>query len=251
MEAGLSNLKQYYDYWDKYVANWYRCRCPCCTYLPEPWWGWQPNSNKPIHSVVLNLNPGKGGKEQTREFLTNILSNHSYSEAIFNKEFVKHLPKTHCWHNNFRAKPILSNLSDYKQSNSEFIDHHLSIELSPLHSVTSLEVEDYVAEHANETLAYSLRFAADASRYITGLLHGIVIVRCSANRFLNILSKLGVNRLGINRINGNEESPYWSKIDLPGFADVKFVCVWGERNHIPQKDIMKITSKKQTTKQNL
>lgn len=238
MGSELPNLKPYYEYWDAFVSHWFRCGGSCCRYLPEPWWGWHPNSGKPLHSVVINLNPDEGGPKQTRESLNPILAQHTYSEAI-KKEggLTEHLSETHNWHSNNRAKPILSILPDYDKSDIDYIDHHLSIELLPLHSATSVAVESYVNGHYKDVLDYVLRFAADASIYIIGSLNSVVIVRCSANRFTKMFAESHIKPLDGNKV---DKSPFWCRIDLPGFEGVKFVCVWSWRNNISRIEISKI-----------
>ena len=233
-----SALQRYYDYWDDYVSHWFRCDMSCCPHLPEPWWGWSPLNGSVLHSVVININPGKGGAEQARDSLRPILLNKTYSEAMHSGALPEHLPETHAWHSNHRAKSILSRLTGLDISDKDYISHHLSIELSPLHSVTSQEVDSYVAANLDDVLEHSLLFAAEASRLVEGSLHGVVIVRCSARRFLNMFRNGGISTR--RQTQDYSKSPYWCRFDAPGFEDVNFVCVWGARNNLPKKDIEKI-----------
>lgn len=238
MDKTHISLYSHYKYWDDYVSRWFMCDASCCSYLPEPWWGWSPLSGKPLYSVVINLNPGKGGTCQTRGSLSTILKNRAYSEAMHSGILPRHLHQTHAWHTSHRAKSILSRLPDLYINDKDYISHHLSIELSPLHSATSLEVEGYVAANIEDVVAHSLRFASDASRHTTGTLRGIVIVRCTASRFLNMFSSHGA--VSCSPDQDTAESPCWFRFDLPGFEDVKFVCVWGARNNLAQKSMEKI-----------
>ncbi|MDE6370808.1 MAG: hypothetical protein K2K92_04900 [Duncaniella sp.] len=233
-----SALQRHYDYWDDYVSHWFMCDKSCCSYLPEPWWGWTPLNGNALHSVVINLNPGKGGIDQTRERLASILGNRTYGEAMHSGALPEHLPETHAWHSNHRAKSILSRLTDLDIPDKDCISHHLSIELSPLHSVTSQEVDSYVAANLDDVLEHSLLFAAEASRHIEGPLRRVVIVRCSARRFMRIFKNYVITPCSPEQ--NFRESPYWCRIDAPGFGDVDFVCVWGARNNLPKKDIEKI-----------
>lgn len=233
--SDTSALQRHYDYWDDYVSHWFMCDMSCCSHLPEPWWGWSPLKGNALHSVVINLNPGKGGAEQTRDSLLPILGNETYCEAMLSGDLPKHLPETHAWHSNHRAKSILSRLAGLDISDKDYIFHHLSIELSPLHSATSQEVNSYVAANLDDVLEHSLLFAAEASRFVKGPLQGVVIVRCSALRFLKMFSNCGITPCSPEQ--DVSKSPFWCRFNTPGFEDVKFVCVWGARNDLPKNNI--------------
>ncbi|MBD5177676.1 MAG: hypothetical protein HDT04_03515 [Bacteroidales bacterium] len=233
-----STLQRHYDYWDDYVSQWFRCNKPGCSYLPEPWWGWSPLNGKPLHSVVINLNPGKGGSRQTLDSLHSVLENQTYNEAIHSDALPEHLPETHAWHSSHRAKSILSRLSGLYISDKDYILHHLSIELSPLHTETSSDVDSYVAANLDDILEHSLLFAAEASRLVEGPLRGVVIVRCSARRFLKMFRNRGITK--ISHKQDASKSPFWCRFNAPGFEGVNFVCVWGARNNLPTKDIEEI-----------
>lgn len=110
--------KDYYEYWDAFVNEWKifinesgglihshfysdldKKRYPNLTkwaypifgrkekkkvfydssiyYLPEPWWG--NDGTQPLSAVVVNLNPGSGGFEQT---ISNLPSFEKYSDFI-------------------------------------------------------------------------------------------------------------------------------------------------------------------------
>lgn len=233
-----SVIQRHYDHWDDYVSRWIMCDMSCYSHLPEPWWGWSPLNGKPLHSVVINLNPGKGGSRQTRDSLRPVLGDQTYSEAMHSGTLPGYLSQTHAWHSSHRAKSILSRLPGFDISDMDCISHHLSIELSPLHSVTSKEVDSYVAANLDDVLGHSLLFAAEASRLIEGPLHGVVIVRCSARRFLKMFRNCGITTSSQEQ--DASKSPFWCRFDAPGFEGVNFVCLWGARNNLPTKDIVKI-----------
>ena len=235
-----SALQQHYDYWDDYITRWLACGRSCCTYLPEPWWGWTPASDRPLYSVIINLNPGKGGTSQTRNEIRSILKDKTYSEAMHSDTFLKKLHKTQQWHNSRRAKPILSKIREFNIKEDDYIFHHLSIELSPLHSASSQDVEGYVEVNHDDVIAHTIRFAADASMNVVEPMRGIVIVRCSAHRFINMFNECKAKSCDYDRNIG--ESPYWCRFDAPGFEDVNFVCVWGARNNLPKNNIEEIIS---------
>lgn len=50
----------------------------------------------------------------------------------------------------------------------KYISHHLSIDLSPLHSKSSKEVDSHVATNLDDVVEHTLRFAAEVSRHVEG-----------------------------------------------------------------------------------
>ena len=237
-----SALIRHFEYWDKYIAHWLECKMPCNPFMPEPWWGWSYRSDKPLYSVVINLNPGRGGEKQTHGEIGPVLGDLTYSEAM-SEALPKHLAKTHKWHNGRRAKPILSRLRltsnlpelDIKNEN-DYISHHLSIELSPLHSESSKDVEGYVVANSDNVLEHTLRFAAEASRHAEEPLRGVVIVRCSARRFMKMFRDCRI----VPSDRPIEDNPCWCRINSPGLEDIHFVCVRGVRNRITTDEIENI-----------
>ncbi len=150
----------------------------------------------------------------------------------------KHLTETNAWHNGHRAKPIISKLKGISIPDDEYIAHHLSVELSPLHEVNSASVDSYVVANLEEVVDHSLLFAADASRMIAGPLRGVVIVRCEAKRFMNMFNARGVEML--DAASGESKQMRLLRFERPEFKDVKFVCVWGARNNLPTEAIREI-----------
>lgn len=60
------SLKPYFDHHDTLVADWLSEEDSLCeAYLPEPWWGWC-DKEIPLYAVVMNYNPGEGGRLQRR-----------------------------------------------------------------------------------------------------------------------------------------------------------------------------------------
>lgn len=232
------SLRSYYDYWDDFVSRWLNGEIKDCDYLPEPWWGWTPESELPLRSVVINLNPGRGGNPQTRTNVRAKLGDFAYSEAMAKGLLSRYLRDTDKWHLCYRARPIASRLPDFRRPLSESLSSHLSIELSPLHTEKSDSVEGYVAAHFDKVVCNTLKFAASASRLIEGPLNGIVIVRCGAQRFLRMFGSLGSRPCCQDQ--NPLKSPYWFTISKPEFEGVKFVCVWGARNFLPKKDLAEI-----------
>lgn len=227
----------HYKFWDEYVSGWLNGEIKT-DYLPEPWWGWTPESCLPLRSVVISLHPGKGGSPQKRDKIKTVIGQSSYRKAMGGGDSIllrKHLERTDKWHLSNRAKPILSRLS---LPLKDCVANHLSIELSPIHDSTSKNVEKFVSDNFENVVNHTLLFAADASREIEGPLKGTVIVRCSATRFFRMFKYLG-----IKNCNSDPElirSPYIFNIPRPEFEGVTFVCVWGARNFLPKKDLNKI-----------
>ena len=128
----------YYKYWEEFVAQWYKNTdnaikgwsnpdeepAPLCNtkggeksslYIPEPWWG--NDGKQPLHSVVINFNPGEGGPQQERESIRNRkLYNGSYADDIVNysgetgKKGDRWPDNTAYWHFIYRARPVHNTL---------------------------------------------------------------------------------------------------------------------------------------------
>ena len=98
-------------------------------YVPEPWWG--NDGSSPLHSVVINLNPGAGEDPQT----INSINAHNFQSyaALVNSCY---LPKTIAWHLGYRVEPILNalNRGGYISKKDISLKSHLSIELIPWHT---------------------------------------------------------------------------------------------------------------------
>lgn len=237
MDKTLISLDSHYKYWDDYVRKW--CKGQYSDkYLPEPWWGWTPESRLPLRSVVINLHPGKGGSSQERDNIKAVIGQSSYREAMGGgaKSLLRnHLKPTDEWHSSNRARPIISRLHFPLE---ECVTNHLSIELSPIHGATSKGVEKFVSDNYENVVNHTLLFAADAAREIEGPLKGTVIVRCVASRFFGMFKSLGIE--DCNSDPELKRSPYRFIIPKPEFEGVTFVCVWGARNFLPKKNLNKI-----------
>ena len=243
MPDTASAINDIFAYWDYYIARWLDSDCPCCTYLPEPWWGWTPTCGADLHCVVINLNPGVGGEKQRRETMKSILGYKSYSTAMEDDSLAMHLSETENWHLTKRAEPILSRL-EFASS----IKIYLGIELSPLHSHSSAGVGDYVLDHHHEVKNYVLLFAALASGMIaeTEPLHNKVIARCSPKLFYTLFEKEIQNK-----INNKEElakSPRSFFLKSPFLENIEFICVSGAHNNLPKGDLDKIIEQSNITK---
>lgn len=240
-------LEDHYKHWDDFISRWFNGEFEGKHHLPEPWWGWTPESGTPLRSVVINLNPGEGGDDQTKENIEAKIGNRTFREAMASK-LPEHLEKTEKWHSRRRAEPIRTALGYESSGQPEpkpGSASNLSIELYPFHTKYSKGIEAYIKEHVDDVVEHTLKFAADASRLIEGPLNGTVIVRCSALRFYNMLKSLGIE--GCCPDDTPKKSPYWFRIPGWDFEGVKFVCVWGARNYLPKKDLAEIIKKQTIT----
>lgn len=133
----IAALEPHYQYWDNFVRRWRLGRYPRAPYLPEPWWGWHPDSGEELHSVVLNLNPGSGGRLQSRCCVACVMGcpggNASYSSAMTDGTLRTHLADTERWHHRRRYMPLMKALGADEKDIAPDTRHHLSIELLPFH----------------------------------------------------------------------------------------------------------------------
>lgn len=122
----------FYTYWNDFIKKWFSgCKNidgwtePAgklsSHYIPEPWWG--NDDSQPLHSIVVNFNPGKGGFPQKRENLTKVFKS-SYANDIVNNTTIQSGSKewpncTRNWNLKKRAIPILQHL-DMLHLDSEF-----------------------------------------------------------------------------------------------------------------------------------
>lgn len=124
----------YYKYWEEFVEQWFKgndnaikgwsnpdmtpalCNTKGDTqsslYIPEPWWG--NDGTKPLHSVVINFNPGLGGQPQERE---RVPYYNSYAKDIINYKDGSNPKKwpnnTANWHYTRRAKANTRTIGTY------------------------------------------------------------------------------------------------------------------------------------------
>ena len=182
-----------YNYWNQFINDWFKGSntFPGWTptkgtlsadYIPEPWWG--NDGTKPLHSVVINFNPGQGGCCQLRSNLINYYKG-SYANDFVNNTTMQPNPK--CWPNNTRewhckkrAIPVLQHLG---LSNSLInIDSHLSVELIPWHSnnIAGNHYRNYLKKNITAIYKNSICFAAhEAARIQNPKLNNVVLLKMS------------------------------------------------------------------------
>lgn len=248
-----------YNAWEDRIADWYAGR-PMGTwtnpntipllnniasgtkssdYIPEPWWG-NHDMDIPLHSVVINFNPGQGEDIQLRN---NVPYKGSYAKDIVDSGC---LPKTAKWHKNRRALPILNALKRIRVLPTNYIpslDNHLSVELIPLHTEnTSAKCGfgQYLKDNILNVYEYAICFAAHESKRIANdKLKNKVILKLSGRKTAEILKLL--DGIGYSSISSPQRTVPGTKshcleftIDrLPG---IRFFSIWGSKsmNNFPK-----------------
>ena len=247
-----------YNTWESCIEDWYAGR-PMGTwtdpntipllnnialgtkssdYIPEPWWG-NHDMDIPLHSVVINFNPGQGENIQHR----NVIPYHGdYGRDIVDSGC---LSKTAKWHKNRRALPILNALKRIGELPTNYIpslDNHLSVELIPWHTENigrASGFRNYLMANILNVYEYAICFAAHESKRIANeKLRNVVILKLSETN-TNILLKL-LNGIGYSSIASHKRTVPGTKshcleftIDrLPG---IRFFSIWGStsRNDFP------------------
>ena len=209
-------------------------------YIPEPWWG-NHNIDIPLHSVVINFNPGRGEDIQLRN---TVPYKGSYATDIVDSGC---LPKTAKWHENRRALPILNALkrigrvlpTDYIPS----LDNHLSVELIPWHTENTSATcgfGQYLQANILNVYEYAICFAAHESKRIKNdKLKNKVILKLSGSTtamILDLLNGIGYRSVVYPQqtVPGTRSHCLEFTIDrLPG---IRFFSIWGSdaRNNFPK-----------------
>ena len=186
-----------YNHWDEFIRLWKIGARLDAPHLPEPCWDWHPASREPLHSVVVNLSQGAGGKLQSQVCMAYALGcgmgAMSYSAAMLCGAVRMHLAETERWHYRRRYLPLIHALG-FTDDNKLSPDtrHHLNIELAPYHSDSPLLNSEYLADNKEDVLEHVLCFAARASRFIENDIenHGlknIVIVRAVYSKIREVV----------------------------------------------------------------
>lgn len=258
-------LKAHYEYWDKFVNEWKNqswaninrlgWETPtfygndivnnpgiCTTeFLPEPWWG--NNGMHPLHSVVINFNPGNAGNIQqlsnpssgiSKIGLYNDFINENAKTYIAGKlsptcQVFPYLQKSNNWHFVKRARKMFDALKNLGTSYPNFnLHNHLSIELIPWHSKSvNSEFYKYVAHNRIAIFEHCIKFAAEAASCICNpILNGVVIVRISSDSFKKCLGGIGgFNYVQQEQVVNKTNYCVFEFRDIP--CKTKFVCIWG------------------------
>ncbi len=242
-----------YNYWNQFINDWFKgCtnfpgwKAPNGTlsadYIPEPWWG--NDGTKPLHSVVINFNPGQGGCCQLRSNLINYYKG-SYANDFVNNTKMQPNPK--CWPNNTRewhckkrAIPVLQHLG---LNNSLInIESHLSIELIPWHSnnIAGNDYRNYLKQNIKAIYKNSICFAAhEAARIQNPKLNNVVLLKMSGGftqSLLDLLKKANCCNYNILKAVSLGNAAFM-EFTLSTLPDTTFVSIWGRysRNNFPEQ----------------
>lgn len=253
-------LKEYYDYWDKFIMNWIEFKqnfpngtswtsyknlypwkfpnfsntdatnpnCdPTIQYIPEPWGG--NDGTYPLQSVVINYNPGTRIQAQTN-ILPQTFTDYYHlvrgaDEDNYNyKNRAKHI---------FDSLSLLNvNLQCYNK-----LENHLTVELLPWHSKKWTLASKYAKQNRNAIFNYSIKFAAETSKQIINdKLRNVVLVRASITQLLEIFEYNKQNPYNIKIIVPESDYINGEKLDCSKYAvikfiyhdmwDVKFLVIW-------------------------
>ena len=250
-------LKDYYNYWDNLVLQWRKGEIYNQPYLPEPWWGWTPYSGEPLHSVVINLSPGQGGKLQSRRCVNcafGCIFTSPYSFAMAEGILPDHLAMTDHWHLNSRYKPIMRALGVDEKKIPQDTRHHLSIELSPFHIID--DFQSYLKENDQDIYRYALCFAAEAAKHISRSpdasdsisLKDIVIVRSAPKHIKTIKAVLETGMATDEKIQFFDDEKGFH-INEESLRDVTFLFANGARNRLPiTSDLKRIIKNNKSNK---
>lgn len=204
-------------------------------YVPEPWWG--NDKSTPLHSVVINFNPGAGAAAQTIDSIK-AQNFPSYIDLVNSR----YLSQTANWHFERRAKPILTalNRSGYISKDDISLKSHLSIELIPWHTQSADKTYlKYCRQNLNYIFDCSIRFAADQSRRIANTkLKNTVIIKVSANRMTALLKdfkSIKQDSSTLDPCTAPSQNGHYMIFCFNSIPDIKFICIWGKcsRNNFP------------------
>lgn len=260
----------YYKYWEQFVNEWFNaqagrkpvCRLKCWTepdpvlgsvskYLPEPWWG-NDGDEEPLHSVVINYNPGEGGPNQEYSKLKYWYKS-SYANDIVKTVGANLLTATADWHNSKRALPILDALHDLKYISDPYgLKNHLSIELIPWHTKTTGKIKTYIHDNIEQVYEHCLKFAANESKRIANeKLKNKVILRMSGNNTKWLLNELAPKHPSKILVSGSSSlgDGHYMVFEICDIPDVQFISIWGSRtrNNFPKKEVLEDILKNRIT----
>jgi hypothetical protein len=251
----------YYQYWEEFIKQWRRGKWTdikdwsdpdelplfnkterkefSSLFIPEPWWG--NDGTQPLHSVVINFNPGEGGPEQKRSAFPDECSYAHDVVADMNR-----LSNTRKWHKSKRAMRILNTLYRNHWIKGSFgLENHLSVELIPWHTknVTN-NYMPYLIKNILAVYKHSICFAANESlRIQNDKLKSVVIVRTNdikAQCVLDELKQKGIMSEILDKGMSSSGKGKYMKFSFPSLPDIRFICIWGEKSRNdfpPNKDM--------------
>lgn len=252
-------MNKYYDFWEDFIKAWSSgtnsyggWADPDCIpiynskskgdkssdYLPEPWWG--NGDTTPLHSVVINFNPGEAGPCQKR----GCIKVSSYLKDVVGNPSV--LTKARKWHESRRAMRVLNTLFRLKCISKPYgLENHLSVELIPWHThEVNSDYYTYLSPNIQAVYDNSICFAAnEANRIANKILQSVVIVRMNDYNTKNLLYELC--RIGIKSTIKRPTTATKSgkakymEFQLTTLPKTRFICIWGRyRNDFPSNEDM-------------
>lgn len=240
------NIQDFYNHWDKFVSQWQQGCYPGVSHLPEPWWGWHPDSREALHSVTININPAPGENSQTRSAVNKALGSNLYSDAMISGTLQAHLPKTEQWHVRERYRPAMRAMGVSDKSIGNDTSRHLSIELLPFHDDSSSK--SYPKTQKKQMAQNALKFAALASGCITPHPEATLPVSLTNKVIVRAALSVVMQKVGKENIMNSQRVhvPGVENIQVETFRlvddevkDVIFICLSKARNHLPNKDNLK------------
>ena len=203
-------------------------------YIPEPWWG--NDGTTPIHSVVINFNPGLGNDIQKRGIIP---FKSDYAKDIVNSGV---LPKTASWHWKKRGLPVLSSLNSLGviQKSQIIPSAHLSIELIPWHTKNVTKAyKQYVLSNGAAIFDTVLLFAAEQSKRIPEeKLRNTVLLKMnesSVKVLLESLVRAGYSYHILPTKNCPLGDGHCLIFTIDQLPEIRFCSIWGSksRNSFP------------------
>jgi hypothetical protein len=220
-------------------------------YIPEPWWGNSGNGN-PLHSVVINYNPGEADILQSHRARSNLYKFRSYQQFVSSESSgqTNLFSRTNNWHRNKRALRVISAVRNFERLNNEDflgLENHLSLELIPWHTQNIANINNYIAGNLIPIFENILCFAAERSRKIENKkLFKKVILRISGERTLKLLKLIKEADISdfqshdIIRTQNQKGSFMQFRFTRENIKDISFVSIWGinSRNDFPPPNAM-------------
>jgi hypothetical protein len=221
-------------------------------YIPEPYWGWTPNSNTELEMVVVNYNPGSGGETQHRNSTNVSQITTSYSSYVQNQlidyvnvreGLIQNRPSQYAttnWHFIQRAKTLHLASTNNLTVDFDKINNYLGIDLVPWHTQNVQALNGYLQNNFDPIKKWSLQFAIEAAKQTSGALKGKVIVRTNLANFHSIFeSEFATNFFTLGRSSNGTNNAHFQEVLIFGEPSVRIYLLWGMRNSLPSADFIR------------
>jgi hypothetical protein len=221
-------------------------------YIPEPYWGWTPNSKTELEMVVVNYNPGSGGNAQHRNSTNINQITSSYSSYVQKQladyisvrdRLIKNRPsqyETTNWHFMNRSKTLHLASTNNLTVDFDKITNYLGIDLVPWHTKNVQSLNGYLQNNFDPIKMWSLQFAIEAAKQTIGALNGKVIVRTNLANFQSIFrNEFASNFFTLGRSSNGTKNANLQEVLIFGEPTVKIYLLWGMRNSLPSADFIR------------